>query len=131
MKHIALTLSIAATALLTLPSLSFADGEPGAAGGKRHGRFGGGQHANIEERIKQMTERLGVTQEQQDKFKAIFAKGAEQMKALREKGRENLTEEDRAKMRDFFKAQMEEAAAILTPEQKENVIGFIKKKTAK
>jgi hypothetical protein len=41
------------------------------------------------------------------------------MKAIREKGRDNATEEDKTKMREFFKTQMEEIGAVLTPEQKE------------
>ena len=66
-----------------------------------------------------MTETLGLTQEQQEKIKAIFAKGSEQMKALREKGRDNLTEEDKTKMKEFFAKQQEEVGSVLTPEQKE------------
>ena len=66
-----------------------------------------------------MTETLGLSAEQQEKLKAVFAKGADQMKALREKGRDNLTEEDKTKMKELFKSQMEEISAILTPEQKE------------
>ena len=65
-----------------------------------------------------MTETLGLTQDQQDKIKAIYAKDADAMKALREKGRENLTEEERTKMRDAFKTQMEAVQAVLTEEQK-------------
>ena len=117
MKHIALTLSIAATALLTLPTLSLAADEkkperkrPEGAGG---GRF------SPEERLKHMTETLGLTQEQQDKVKAIQEKNAPAMKELFAKGRENLTEEDKTKMKEMMKTQMEEISTILTPEQKE------------
>ena len=119
MKHIALTLSIA-TALLTLPSVSFAADEkkpegkrPGGAGGP------GGARVSPEERLKKMTELLGLSQEQQDKIKAIQEKNAPAMKELMAKGRENLTEEDKTKMKELFKAQMEATNEVLTAEQKE------------
>jgi Spy/CpxP family protein refolding chaperone len=116
MKHFTLTLSIAATALLTLPTLSLAADEKKPEG-KRPGGPGG--RFSPEERIKRMTETLGLSQEQQDKLKTIFGKGSDEMKALREKGRDNLTEEDKAKMKEFFTKQMEEVNAVLTPEQRE------------
>ena len=125
MKQFTLTLSVAAAALLTLPSLSLADekpaGEkpkrpegarPGGPGGER-GRF------SPEDRLKHMTETLGLSQEQQDKIKAIMEKGAASMKEAMAKGRENLTEEDKTKFRELMKAQFEEIGAVLTPEQKE------------
>ena len=56
-----------------------------------------------------------------DKIKAIFAKTADELKALRDKGRENLTEEDKTKFRDAMKAQFEEIGNVLTPEQKEKM----------
>ena len=119
MKHITLTLSIAATALLSLPTLSFAADEkpegkrPGGAGGP------GGARVSPEERLKKMTELLGLSQEQQDKIKAIQEKNAPAMKELMAKGRENLTEEDKTKMKELFKAQMEATNEVLTAEQKE------------
>lgn len=115
MKHLKLTLSIAATALLTLPTFSVAADEKPE--GKRPGGPGG--RFSPEERLKRMTDTLGLTQEQQDKIKAIMGKGSDEMKALREKGRENLTEEDKTKMKEFITKQMEEIGAVLTPEQKE------------
>ena len=114
MKHLNLTLSIAATALLTLPTLSLAADEKPE--GKRPG---GGQRSTPEERLKKMTETLGLSQEQQDKVKAIQEKNAPAMKEIFAKGRENLTEEDKTKMKELFKTQTEEINAILTPEQKE------------
>lgn len=117
MKHLNLTLSIAATALLTLPTLSLAADEKPE--GKRPGGAGGGQRSTPEERLKKMTETLGLSQEQQDKVKAIQEKNAPAMKELFAKGRENLTEEDKTKMKELFKTQTEEINAILTPEQKE------------
>ncbi len=129
MKHFTLTLSIAATALLTLPTLSTAADEKPP--GRRPGGPGGpGGRFSPEDRLKRMTETLGLTQEQQDKIKAIMAKGAEETKALREKGRDNLTEEDRTKMREFFTKQMEEISAVLTPEQKEKQKAEMEKRRA-
>ena len=118
MKHFTLTISVAAAALFTLPTLSLAADEKPE--GKRPGGAGGaGGRFSPEERLKRMTETLGLSQDQQDKLKAIFAKGADEMKALREKGRDNLTEEDKTKMKELFKSQMEAISAVLTPEQQE------------
>ena len=119
MKNLKLSLCIAATALLTLPTLSLAADEKKPEGKRPGGAGGPGGRFSAEERLKHMTESLGLTQEQQDKVKAILEKDAPKMKELMAKGRENLTEEDKAKMGELMKAQREEIAAILTPEQKE------------
>ena len=74
MKHITLTLSIAATALLTLPTLSLAADEKKPEGRRPGGAGGPGGRFSPEDRLKRMTETLGLTQDQQDKIKAIFAK---------------------------------------------------------
>jgi Spy/CpxP family protein refolding chaperone len=126
-------LTIAAAALLSIPTLSLAQDKPagdkpagdkpagerpGGPGG-RGGRFGG----SPEERVKFLTEKLSLTQEQQDKIKAIYAKNADTFKAAREareKGTE-LSEEERTKMREAMRAQNEEVTALLTPEQKEKM----------
>ena len=121
MKHFTLTLSVAAAALLTLPSLSLADEKPAGEKPKRPegGRPGGpgGERGRMspEERLKKMTETLGLSQEQQDKVKAIFEGGREEMGKLRE-----LPEDQRrAKFGEFMKAQNEKVLAVLTPEQQE------------
>ena len=119
MKHFTLTLSVAAAALFTLPTTSFGADEKKPERKRPEGAGAPGARFSPEERIKRMTETLGLSAEQQEKVKAVFAKGADQMKALREKGRDNLTEEDKTKMKELFKSQMEEISAILTPEQKE------------
>ena len=118
MKHFTLTLSVAAAALFTLPTLSLAADEK-KPDRKRPEGAGAGGRFSPEDRLKRMTETLGLSQEQQDKIKAIFEKDAPKFKELMAKGRENLTEEDKAKMGELMKAQREEIAAILTPEQKE------------
>jgi Spy/CpxP family protein refolding chaperone len=119
-------LTVAAAALLAIPTFSFGQDKPAGdkpAGERPAGERGpggpGGRRMDPEARLKAMTERLSLTQEQQDKIKAIWAKNAEETKALREKGRDNLTEEDRKKMGELFAKQNEEVKAVLTPEQKE------------
>jgi len=118
MKRLPL-LIVTLTGLLALPIVSRAeDAKPGASAGQKPGGPGGGR-MNPEERLKKMTETLGLSQEQQDKIKAIMEKNAPQMRELMSKGRENLTEEDKNKVRELMKGQMEEIGAVLTPEQKE------------
>ena len=114
MKHFTLTLSLAATALLTLPTLSLAADEKKPEG-KRPGGAGGAQRANPEERLKRMTETLGLTQEQQDKVKAIFEGSREEMAKLREVPEDQRRE----KFGEFMKAQNEKVLAVLTPDQQE------------
>ncbi len=77
-----------------------------------------------------MTEELNLTQEQQDKVKAIAEKNAPQFKELIAKGRANLTDEDKTKIRELMKSQVEEIAAILTPEQKEKYKAAVEKRRA-
>ena len=117
MKHYPLTMCVAAAALFAIPTAALAEdkpaGEAPARGERGRGRF------SPEERLKRMTEALGLTQEQQDKMKAIYEKNAPVFKELMAKGRENRTEEDKTKFREMMKAQGEAIKAVLTPEQKE------------
>lgn len=116
MKNVTLTLSIAATALFTLPTTSISADEKKPERKRPEGatRPGGGR-MNPEERLKKLTEQLSLTQEQQDKVKAIFEGAREEMAKLRE------TPEDqrREKFGAFMKAQNEKVLAVLTPEQQE------------
>jgi Spy/CpxP family protein refolding chaperone len=66
-----------------------------------------------------MAEALNLTQEQQDKIKAIMEKTTAKVQEIAAKGRDNLTEEDKTKFRELLKSQSDEIGAILTPEQKE------------
>lgn len=86
---------------------------------KRPGGPGG--RMSPEERLKVMTEKLGLSAEQQEKVKAVYEKYGPQMKELMSKGRENLTEQDRSKMQELMKSQNGEINAILTPEQQEKM----------
>jgi Spy/CpxP family protein refolding chaperone len=111
------TLILTVSAALLLPATIHAeDAKAGGPGGKRGP---GGPGGNPEERLKTMTEKLGLTEEQQGKIKDIFAKDAPQIRELLAKGRQNLSDDERTKLRDLGKAQMEQVAAVLTPEQKE------------
>jgi len=115
MKHLTLTLSVAAAALFTLPTTGSAADEKKPEGRRPGGAGGAAGRFSPEERIKKMTEQLGLTQEQQDKIKAIFEGGREEMAKLKD------TPEDqrRAKFGEFMKAQNEKVLAVLTPEQQE------------
>lgn len=137
MKKQLAILSLVATALCVAPLQLRAedpvppkppggDKAPAPAAGKpdrkpEGGPGGGGARMNPEERLKMMTEKLGLSQEQQDKIKAINEKNAPQFKEFMAKGRENLTEADKEKMKEMAKTQFEEVAAVLTPEQKEKM----------
>jgi Spy/CpxP family protein refolding chaperone len=120
MNQFTLTLSIAAAALFAIQSTTVAQ-DPPAAGNpppaEGGARPGGGRRMDPEARMKIMTEKLGLSAEQQTQIKAVIEKNAAKLKELMAKGWQNLTDEDKAAMRDSFKAQMTEIEAILTPEQ--------------
>lgn len=122
MKKLLPLLILTAAGLLAVPGATQAEEpKPGAAAGEKRPGGPGGERMNPEARLKMMTEKLGLSEEQQGKVKAIQEKNAPKMKELMGKGRDNLTEEDKTKMREAMKAQMEEIAAVLTPEQKEKM----------
>lgn len=117
-----ITSLLSAVLLLAVTGLRAEDpkpaGDPPKAPEGRPNRGPGGPQMTPEERIKGMTEKLGLSEEQQTKIKAIFAKNDELFKAARGKERGSLTEEERQKLRDAMKAQGEEINAVLTEEQK-------------
>lgn len=93
------------------PPAGVKEGEPGPGRSRRPG----GQRG---ERLEMMKEKLGLSTEQVEKLKAIFAEDAEKIKAFREDSA--LTDEQkREKMRAFFQASMEKVKAVLTPDQGE------------
>lgn len=126
-------LTVAAAALLVIPTLRAEDkpadkpagdkpaGDKPAGERPPGGRPGGGRTMSPEDRLKFMTERLGLTQEQQDKIKAIYAKNADKFKAMREKGFQNLTDDEKKEMGELRKAEMEEVSSVLTDEQKKKL----------
>jgi len=114
MKNYTLSLCAAAAALVTLPSTSFAQDKPAGDPPAHAGRWA---RSSPEERLKQMTQSLDLTQDQQDKIKAITEKNAAAIKELRDKGFQNLTDEDKTKMRELMTKQFEEIKTVLTAEQ--------------
>ena len=113
MKKLLFLCIVATTALVAIPSTVLAADE------KAEAPRGGRPARDPEARLKVMTEKLGLNEEQQGKIKAIYEKNAPKLKELQAKGRQNLSEEDRTKLREIMKAQNEEVVAVLTPEQKE------------
>ena len=71
------------------------------------------------ERLEKMAERLQLNSEQRSKIKTILEKSGPEIREMMSKGRQNASEADRTKIRELLKAQSEEVAAILTPEQRE------------
>jgi Spy/CpxP family protein refolding chaperone len=115
MKQFTLAMSLAAAALFALPSTTFAqDSKPA---GERPQRPEGSFRMDPEARLKFMTEKFGLTADQQAKIKEIIEKNVPKFKELMDKGWANLTEADMTAMRDSMKAQAEEINAVLTPEQ--------------
>lgn len=112
-------LTLMAAALMACPVLVNAQ-NPTDKPERKQGPGPGGPRS-VEERVKFMTEKLELNAEQADKLKAIYEKYAPQMKEIMSKGRENMTEEDKTKMREVMKSQTDEVGAILTPEQKEKM----------
>ncbi|MDB6152236.1 MAG: hypothetical protein JWL90_689 [Chthoniobacteraceae bacterium] len=104
---------LAATGMVALPSASLAQDAAAPARGRAQ--------LDPAARLKMMTERLGLTEDQQTKIKAIYEKNAPLTKDLLAKGRQNLTDEEKTKLRELNKAQSDEIEAILTPEQKEKM----------
>lgn len=101
-------LSIAAAFCLVIPSVQAADEKP--ARGAR----------TSEARVKEMTEQLGLSAEQQGKIKAILDQNMPKAKEIRENA--SLSAEDkRAKMQELRKAESSEIRAVLTPEQQEKM----------
>ena len=112
MNRLLFTIPVAITALIATSVSVFAEDEKPKA--ERPAARGAG------ERLKTMTEKLGLTEEQQGKIKEIFAKNAPKAKELRDDAA--LSQEDkRAKMMELRKAEAEEIRAVLTPEQQEKM----------
>ena len=97
------------TAAPPKPAVERPNRPPGTAGG------GGGQRVD---RIKQMAEQLGLTQEQQDKLKPILAEEAKKMRELRQDT--TLSNEQRrekmAKLREENQKALKDSK-ILTDDQ--------------
>jgi Spy/CpxP family protein refolding chaperone len=72
---------------------------------------------NVEDQVKQLTERLNLTDDQQGKVKAILEDGRTQMQKLR--GDDSMSQEDKmSKMRSIHDATTAKIRDILTDDQK-------------
>ena len=118
MKPFVLSLSLATAALLAVPSATFAQDKPA---GDHPQRPEGARRMGPEARLQFLTEKLGLDADQQTKIKAIFEKNGPKIKELMAKGREKLSDADKAALRDLMKAQGEEIHAVLTPAQQEKM----------
>ncbi|MEO8617259.1 MAG: hypothetical protein ABI600_19140 [Luteolibacter sp.] len=120
MKRYTLTISLAVAALFAIPTTIFAKDQPAGDHPKRTkgaGHREGGHRMDPEARLKIMTEKLGLDVDQQAKIKAIFEKNRPQFKELISKGRGNLTDADKAALRELKKTQAQEMKVVLTPAQ--------------
>ncbi|MCE9610355.1 MAG: hypothetical protein K8R23_09200 [Chthoniobacter sp.] len=98
------------------------EGEPGPGRPNRPGGERG-------DRLEMMKQQLGLTPDQIEKLKPIFAKDAEQMKAIRDDAA--LSREQKGeKMRAIFQASREQVQAILTPDQVEKMKAGMEKRRA-
>jgi Spy/CpxP family protein refolding chaperone len=80
--------------------------------------MGGGQMGpmNPENRLKMLTEKLNLTDDQQTKIKPLLEDESSQMKAIHSDS--SLTPQDqRAKMKSVHESTTEKINAVLTPEQ--------------
>jgi Spy/CpxP family protein refolding chaperone len=104
MKKSLLTLALAVTSFVSLPTLA------SAQDADRRGP------RTPEEQLKAMKENLKLSDEQVEKLKPVLAKNQEKVKALRED--QSLSQDDRrTKMRELYQGMEEELKPILTPEQ--------------
>ena len=100
-KHLAI-LSLAVAGLCILPlRVSAEDAAPPKPPGGADAPAAGGGAGRMDpaERLKKMTEELSLTQDQQDKIKAIFEKYSPQFKELMSKGREKVVSRTTTKTR--------------------------------
>jgi Spy/CpxP family protein refolding chaperone len=118
-----LLLSLALAVVTAAPFTTRAEDEkPAAAAPERPARAaaGGAGAANVVERLKNLKEKLGLTDEQSAKVKDIFEKHRGEFAKLRE-DTDLKPEDKRAKMLELRKAEMAEVREVLTPEQKEKM----------
>ena len=114
MNRLLFTLPVAASALFAASISVFAEDEKPKAPETPAAKGGPG------ERLKVMSEKLGLTEDQKEKVKAIFEKNMPKLKELR--ADTALSQEDkRAKMMEIRKAEAQEIRALLTPEQQEKM----------
>lgn len=108
---------LAATTLLTIQARA-EDGAGGPPPAGEHKKGPEGERPKPGDRLKQMREKLGLSDEQVTKLKAIFEAEAQEIKALRKDGGEP-TPEKREQMKAIREKTKAEVDAVLTPEQRE------------
>ena len=89
-----------------------------APAAQEHGAMGGSPMGPMtpEARLKMLTEKLNLTEDQQAKLKPVLEDQAKQMKALHDDA--SLAPADKqAKMKDIHESSIEKMNAILTPDQ--------------
>ena len=111
-----LKLPLVAVALSLAAPFTFAqdqDAPPPPPAGERGGQFKGGPGGD---RLKMLSDKLGLTEEQKTKVKAILEDEMQKGKALRE---DKSLDRDaaHAKMQEIRKTHREQIRAVLTPEQ--------------
>ncbi len=79
---------------------------------------GHSSHHDPTARLNWMTEKLGLSPAQQDAIKLVLEEDAPKFKAILAKGRENLVAEDKAALKDLMEKQGEAIKSVLTPEQR-------------
>jgi periplasmic protein CpxP/Spy len=113
---IAVVLLAFAAGLMIIGPTSYALQTAPAA--QEHGAMGGSGMGPMtpEERLKMLTEKLNLSEDQQAKLKPIIEDQAKQMKALHEDA--SLAPADKqAKMKALHESSIDKMTAILTPEQ--------------
>ncbi len=114
------TLPFITAALLTVAPFAFAEDEKPAAPAATETPKGPIAGRAPGERLKEMSEKLGLTEEQKGKIKTIFEANMPKFKELR--ADTALSAEDRrTKSLALRKSEMEEIRAVLTPEQQEKM----------
>jgi len=113
---IALFLLAFVAAMTVLAPTSYAVQTAPAA--QEHGAMGGSMMGPMtpENRLKMLTEKLNLTEDQQAKLKPILEDQSKQMKAIHDDS--SLAPADRqAKMKEIHESSIEKMNAILTPDQ--------------
>ncbi len=95
-------------------------------GGQR-GQGGGRGPMNVEDQVKQLTERLNLTTDQQGKAKTILEEAREQTQKVR--ADDSLSQEDKvSKLRSLHEAIVTKIRDILTDDQKKKFDEFEKER---
>ncbi|MEK0445957.1 MAG: hypothetical protein RLZZ399_1278 [Verrucomicrobiota bacterium] len=89
------------------------DGKPARSPAKG----AGAEPSDPAARMRMLSEKLNLTQDQQIQLREVFLRDGGAIKELRSKGVENLTDAEKAKLRELMKSRLEEMETILSAEQ--------------